>query len=67
MITYQLTLKGFDASRDDTDDLIKWVNAPSRAALDAYVQTMGWTLQGEPETPFDTVLTREDGVDAILS
>ena len=37
MISFQLTLAGYDVEDEATDDLIKWVRAPSRAALDAFL------------------------------
>lgn len=66
MKTYQLTLAGFDGSTDRTDHLIKWVNAPSRAALDLYIKAQRWRVH-QIETPWpDEVLTIAEGVDAIL-
>ncbi len=65
--SFLLTLAGYDGGTDTTDHLIKWVKAPSRAALDAYIAAMGYTLQGQPEIILpEADLSFEDGVDVIL-
>jgi len=68
MKTYQLTLDGYHASTDATDHLIKWVNAPSEAAVLALAQRWGWSLQDPPETPWaPNVLGVSDGVDFVVN
>lgn len=63
LTTYQLTLSGFDGT-SATDHCVKWVNAPSAQAARRLAERKGWTLQEDPETPFDRVLSKADGVDA---
>ena len=38
MITFEVTLKGINGDNDATDHLVKWVNAPDRAALDQWLE-----------------------------
>ncbi len=66
MKTYQLTLRGYDASTDKTDHFIKWVNAHSIAAVQTYVKSRGWDVTEIDTSWGDQVLTARDGVDAIL-
>lgn len=66
MKTYQLTLRGYDANTDKTDHLIKWVNAPSISAVQAYAKSRGWDVMQTETAWGDKVLTIQDGVDAIL-
>lgn len=66
MKTFQLTLRGFRADTDKTDHLIKWVNASSVEAAKTYAGRQGWDVIEIDASWGDTVLTRADGVDAIL-
>ena len=34
---FQITLAGYDGSTSETDDLIKWIDAPNHEALDLFV------------------------------
>lgn len=38
MKTYQFSLFGWEGGADGQDHLVKWVNAPSREALDLFIK-----------------------------
>lgn len=63
--TYQLSLEGWQGDTDETDDLVKWVNAPSRGSLEAFVARQGWRPDAsgvDSIGPFGI----EDGVDYVI-
>lgn len=64
--TYDVTLKGFDGSTDRTDNLVKWVNAPSIEAVNAFVARLGFPLHGKPFVAHDVLVAMGDGVDVII-
>lgn len=73
--TFEITLEGFDASTDETDHLVLWINAPSRSALDLLIEARNIKL--DPNSPVNIVVGGEecvqvdaygstDGVDAVI-
>lgn len=63
MHCYQLTLP----ESDETDDLIKWVKAPSREILDTYLQKRGIICDDiEQMGEHASEYTKYDGVDLEL-
>lgn len=65
MKTHQVTLRGFDPRSARTDHLIKWINADSREKVDAYAAQQEWDVI-DIDTPFQSLLTTSDGIDATL-
>lgn len=70
---FQLTLNGYDSDNSETDDLIKWVKAPSMDVLMLFIEKNGLFLQEPPEelgnknldeSEMDFVLD-EKGIDKI--
>jgi len=71
MLTYELTLYGFDGDTDEFDDLVKWVNTPDWPTLDAWIAAAGLYPFVEEVRRIDEiyqpmVLDREAGVDVVL-
>lgn len=70
MQCFELTLKGFNGSGDKTDELIKWVKAPSREVLDWFLFKFELTtlLQEPPNEMLGIARDFDlaDGVDVIL-
>lgn len=68
MICFELLLKGYDGGTDETDHLVKWVKAPSREALDAFLLRYGLDshLDGPPTVMDQDDLSYEDGIDVEL-
>ena len=50
---FEVTAAGFDASTDETDDLVFWVTAPSEDVVQAVIKDTGATFRSEP--PSDCV------------
>lgn len=73
MITFEITLKGFDGDTDNTGHLVKWVNAPNLAALEKwlYETSLDDFLFCEPRNLIKSGCApkgagREDGVSYIF-
>jgi len=73
MITFEITLKGFDGTTDDTDHLVKWVNAPDQATLDRWLDENSLTdyLSCETRNLIESGCVpkgagRDDGVDFVI-
>lgn len=67
--TFQLTLHGYDGSTDETDHLIKWVQAPSLRVLERWLNDSRLMpyLQEPPEPmPHFDDAERAIGIDVIL-
>ena len=69
MRCFDVTLNGFDGESDETDHLVKWVSAPSYAALQKFITRSN--LEGSVLTMHDMGDLRskygpEDGVDVIV-
>lgn len=64
MAYYEVTLKGFDASSDETDHLVKWVRAHNERAVRDYlgddVQSVVKMDFAPPEQYLDHDLTTTD-------
>lgn len=67
---FELTLHGYDGGSDETDCLVKWVVAPTRAAVESWLSDTGLDeLVATFETlslPGDRPLVHEDGVDVVI-
>ena len=70
MRTYELALFGYNASVPATDGLIKWINAPSREAVERFITRNRLHLLLNPEKSVRRmecqVLDMEAGVDLIV-
>lgn len=67
MTVFQLTLKGYKAGTDETDDCIKWVKAKDRKTLDNWLLVTGLSLLvKEIDTNPHSHYTFADGVDVLL-
>jgi len=75
MITFEITLKGFDGNTDATDHLVKWVNAPNRAALDQWLDESELNDYLAGDCPIRNLIEsgcvpkgagKEDGIDFIF-
>ena len=76
MTPFEITLKGFDGDTGETDHLVKWINAPDRAALDEWLEEVSLIEYLDPECPIRDLiqsgcvgsgpLDRHDGVDFIV-
>lgn len=71
MIVFQFSLAGwFDPKRADypyEDDLVKWVKAPSREALDAFIRRKHLLIdEGGIQDDLPKRYELKDGVDCIL-
>ena len=71
MISFQLTLKGYNGATDKTDHLVKWVNTPTRGALDTFIrdQSLNVVEINELSAPnwWGRVLGFDEGVDVELN
>lgn len=65
---FDVTLKGFNGDTDETDELVKWVIAPSREVLDQWLAKQGLTdlVQTIDEMEHASEYTFADGVDVVL-
>ena len=72
--TYELTLEGFDINTDETDQLVKWINAPTKESLEMFLERV-WQpdnfrvmdlLQETPRLLSGRKLKVCDGVDIVL-
>jgi hypothetical protein len=63
MKTFQMNLPGYDSSRDDTDELVKWINAPNIEAAKIFAQKIGAEIDSVEELTHPWKMTIEDGVD----
>lgn len=61
MKTFQMNLPGYDSSRDDTDELVRWVNAPSKKAAEFFAKRIG------AENVEQISYHAEEGVDYYLN
>lgn len=69
MKTYEVTLKGFDASTDETDHLVKWVKASNRSVLDQWLSHYGLDELVSEVNEMDKYTWNygfDDGVDVIV-
>lgn len=69
MIFYDLTLTGFNIETDKTDDLVKWIVAPNRTAVELFAVVIGLdTTDIQSITPKDygRPMTFEDGIDVVV-
>lgn len=71
MSTFQLTLKGYQSDREDTEHLVKWINAPGRSSLNLWIERAGLQpykdgLISRLLLPGNEEKTWEDGLDAIV-
>lgn len=75
MKLYQFSLVGYDAYTDGTDDLVKWIKAPSLEALGLFISKNNLKLDGSgiQEIYQDGIkgfigseMTEKDGVDAEI-
>lgn len=67
--SYEITLNGFYGGTSDTDDLVKWIAAPSDDAIRAFIQKHGLRshVQGGPEyMEGRDGSTFDDGIDLIV-
>jgi hypothetical protein len=44
-ITFQFCLKGYDPEKPRTSNLLKWANAPSREALQAFLKRQAFSIK----------------------
>lgn len=58
MKTYQMNLPGYDSSKDNTDDFVRWVNAPNLESVRIFARRIG--AENIEEIPLSSF---EDGVD----
>lgn len=75
-VCFDVTLRGYDGDTYETDHLVKWVKAPSRDVLTAYLNANGLAEYvksiedmnyGEANPKVDTrMYGPDDGVDLIL-
>lgn len=76
MITFEITIKGFDGSTDKNDHLVKWINATSLDSLNRWLEEND-ILQHLSEEPlaiagestswqYPRELSQEDGVDFVV-
>ena len=56
-----MNLPGYDSSRDDTDELVRWVNAPSKRAAEFFARRIG--AENVEQISYHT----EEGVDYYLN
>ena len=60
MKTFQMNLPGYDSSRDDTDELVRWINAPTKRAAEVFAKSIGAEnveqIRGIEEEEVDHVL-----------
>lgn len=73
MITFEITLLGFDGRTDATDHLVRWVNATDRVALDRWLDenSLDYHLACEPRDLNESGCVppgagRRDGVDFVF-
>jgi hypothetical protein len=66
MKTFDVTLEGFDPNTDETDHLVKWINAPSIETVRDFCSQMNWKYESITEMEYYWPLTIDDGVDYIL-
>jgi len=59
MKTFQMNLPGYDSSRNDTDELVKWVNAPSKRAARLFAQLIGMEIESVEKISYH----KEEGID----
>ena len=63
MKTYQITLAGYDGGTDETDHLIRWINADSKELVDTHIKNNNLdVIDMHTIGPF----TEEEGVDLTL-
>lgn len=66
MTSYEITMKGYDSSTSDTDDLIKWVLAPHERAVRSFLKHQKWPCQ-EVQRMSNQLRNFDDGVDLVLN
>jgi hypothetical protein len=60
---FEVVLDGFDGSSDETDDRVKWISAPSSAAVLSYCNTIGFAY---PVRNISIVESTVHGIDLNL-
>jgi hypothetical protein len=63
---YELHLRGYDSSTDETDYLIKWIEAPAEAAVWIYATNKGWRPDVVIEHTHPEDVGWGSGLDAIV-
>lgn len=57
MSIFEITAAGFDATTDDTDHLVLWIEAPSPESVKEVLDDMGATFSGEVKVDADVDFT----------
>lgn len=65
MKTFEIVLEGWDYRTSNTDDLIKWVNAPNVELAKQYAINKGWNIESIYDLPYYST-QQSDGVDAVI-
>ena len=69
MKTFEISLKGFDGNTDETDHLVKWINATDIQEVESWLETYDLT-QFVASGPFELempALSYADGVDVRVT
>ena len=54
-----MNLPGYDSSRDDTDELVRWVNAPNTRSVRLFAKSIGAEVESVEEISYH----EKEGID----